>query len=121
MLFFDKWQKETLNKCSQIGALPQSWTSTEKTKSPMVFAIEVGDEEGNIERAKDGVTPTASPQANILKQPDSHLSMHHPGNKKQEKSQGPLVRVGEKNEPELVEKMVILLPNFFSIPNRSYV
>ena len=87
----------------------------------MVFAIEVGDEEGNIKRAKDGVTPTASPQANILKQPDSHLSMHHPGNKKQEKSQGPLVGVGEKkhtvmsilyeNEPELVEKMVILLPN----------
>ena len=75
--------KKTFKKnVPQIGALPQSWTSTEKTKSPMVFAIEVGDEEGNIKRAKDGVTPTASPQANILKQPDSHLSMHHPGNKK---------------------------------------
>ena len=75
--------KKTFKKnVPQIGALPQSWTSTEKTESPMVFAIEIGDEEGNIKRAKDGVTPTASPQANILKQPDSHLSMHHPGNKK---------------------------------------
>ena len=53
----------------------------QQAKSPMVLAIEVGDEEGNIKGAKNRVTPTASPQANILKQPDSQLSLDHPGNK----------------------------------------
>ena len=117
--------KKTFKKnVPQIGALPQSWTSTEKTQVSNGLCHWDWRWRGKHKESKRWCNTNCKSTSKYLEATRLAL-VYAPSwqQKTQEKSQGPLVRVGEKkhtvmtilyeNAPELVEKMVILLPNLF--------